>query len=115
MKSRADDNFTSIKKSLSLLPFRQLSNIKSEMKRDTLEWIDNIFSTPAHHIALYMELVDTLDACQNKSVELYDSSKDNPNFQIRCLKQMHSIAKTREKIYNRCVEIKSKGSITTTN
>jgi hypothetical protein len=86
------------------------------MKRDTLEWINNIFSTPDNYIALYIELIDTLDACQNKLVELYDSSKDKPNIQARCLKQMVSFAKTREQIYNRCVEIKSNGSsITTTN
>jgi hypothetical protein len=98
------------------ITFRQLSNIKSEMKRDTLEWINNIFSTPDNYIALYIELIDTLDACQNKLVELYDSSKDKPNIQARCLKQMVSFAKTREQIYNRCVEIKSNGSsITTTN
>jgi hypothetical protein len=98
------------------ITFRQLSNIKSEMKRDTLEWINNIFSTPDNYIALYIELIDTLDACQNKLVELYDSSKDKPNIQARCLKQMVSFAKTREQVYNRCVEIKSNGSsITTTN
>ncbi|HZE78066.1 MAG TPA: hypothetical protein VE089_05900 [Nitrososphaeraceae archaeon] len=94
------------------ITFRQLSNIKSKIKGEAAERIENRVSTLPKYLAPYKELIDNLDYYKKSLFRMYDSSKDKPKLQLSCLKEMHSIDKTLEKIYNRIIKMLS---TTTTN
>ena len=95
------------------ITLRQLDNIRSEIKGEALDWIENIVSNPDNYMDLYRKNIDDLDYLKKELVRMYDSNKDKPNLQLRCLKEMRSIDKTREKNYNRIIEIGLNSSTTT--
>jgi len=97
------------------ITFRQLSNIRSKIKENAVEWIENIASNPLNLMALHRENIDNLDYIKKNLARVYDLSKDKPKLQLSCLKEMRSIDKTRERIYNRIIEIGLNSSPTTTN
>ena len=95
------------------ITLRQLDNIRSEIKGEALDWIENIVNNPDNYMDLYRKNIDDLDYLKKGLVRMYDSNKDKPNLQLRCLKEMRSIDKTREKNYNRIIEIGLNSSTTT--